>query len=166
MFTLELAKKEEVKKYYEIILEGMAFQRQQGFTQWTKEYPNKDTISDDVKNEKGYVIKQNGDIAGYMCIDFSKEPAYDNIKGEWRSDMPYAVVHRMAFDKKYRGIGLSETAFKMIDKLCLEKGIKNIRVDTHFPNLRMQHILKKNGFVNCGVIMFQGGEKLAFDKLL
>lgn len=64
MFTLELAKKEEVKKCYEIILEGMAFQRQQGFTQWTKEYPNKDTISDDVKNEKGYVIKQNGDIAG------------------------------------------------------------------------------------------------------
>ena len=64
MFTLELAKKEEVKKCYEIILEGMAFQRQQGFTQWTKDYPNKDTISDDVQNEKGYVIKQNGDIAG------------------------------------------------------------------------------------------------------
>lgn len=31
---------------------------------------------------------------------------------------------------------------------------------------RMEHILQKNGFVRRGTIIFQGGDKLAFDKLL
>lgn len=41
---------------------------------------------------------------------------------------------------------------------------KSIRVDTEFPNRRMQHTLEENGFRNCGVIVFQGGEKLAYDQ--
>lgn len=72
----------------------------------------------------------------------------------------------MAFGKKYRGTGLAATAFKLIEELCIKKNVRNIRIYTDFSNTRMQHILKKNGFVNCGVIVFQGGEKSAFDKLL
>lgn len=166
MFTLEPARMSDAAACYDIIEEGRKFQNEQGFVQWTETYPNQDTILDDIQNRKGYVIRSDGDIAGYMCIDFSGEPAYADIKGKWRSDAPYAVVHRMAFDKKYRGIGLTGTAFKLIEELCIKSGVKYIRIDTDFPNTRMQHILKKNGFINCGVIVFQGGEKLAFDKLL
>lgn len=78
-----------------------------------------------------------------MCIDFSGEPAYADIKGEWRNAAPYAVVYRMAFSKKYRGKGLTETAFKLIEELCIKSSVKYIRVDTDFPNARMQHVLKK-----------------------
>lgn len=166
MYTLELAQSEDITVCYEIIKEGRNFQKEQGFEQWTEEYPNRDTVLSDIQSKKGYVVKANHEISGYMCIDFSGEPAYEDIKGEWRSDTPYAVIHRMAFSKKYRGVGLADIAFKMIEELCIERNVRNIRVDTDFPNTRMQHILKKNGFINCGVIVFQGGEKLAFDKLL
>ncbi len=166
MYTLELARLNDIALCYEIIREGRAFQKEQGFEQWTETYPNQDTILNDIQSQKGYVIKSNGDIAGYMCIDFSGEPAYADIKGEWRSDTPYAVVHRMAFRKEYRGTGLAGIAFKLIEELCVKNDVRNIRVDTDFSNARMQHILKKNGFINCGVIVFQGSEKLAFDKLL
>lgn len=166
MYTLELARLNDIALCYEIIREGRAFQKEQGFEQWTETYPNQDTILNDIQSQKGYVIKSNGDIAGYMCIDFSGEPAYADIKGEWRRDTPYAVVHRMAFRKKYRGTGLAGIAFKLIEELCVKNDVRNIRVDTDFSNARMQHLLKKNGFINCGVIVFQGSEKLAFDKLL
>ena len=102
MYTLELARLNDIALCYEIIREGRAFQKEQGFEQWTETYPNQDTILNDIQSQKGYVIKSNGVIAGYMCIDFSGEPAYADIKGEWRSDTPYAVVHRMAFRKEYR----------------------------------------------------------------
>ena len=39
-------------------------------------------------------------------------------------------------------------------------------MDTDPSNLRMQHILEKNGFKYCGVIKYQGSERLAYDKLL
>ena len=166
MYTLELAAMKDLSICYDMIEEGRKFQREQGFEQWTESYPNCDTIREDIESRKGYVIKSDGDIAGYLCIDFSGEPAYDDIKGAWRRDTPYAVVHRMAFRQKTRGKGMAGIAFDLIEDLCSKHDVKNIRVDTDFPNKRMQHILEKKGFVNCGVIVFQGGEKLAYDKLL
>lgn len=46
------------------------------------------------------------------------------------------------------------------------KGISNFRVDTDADNQIMQHVLKKNGFVYCGVIWFDNSEKIAFEKLI
>ena len=153
MYTLELAQESDASLCYEVIEAGRAFQKEQGFEQWTSSYPNFDTIVEDIQCQKGYVIKNDGDIIGYMCIDFSGET-------------PYAVIHRMAFSQKARGKGIAGIAFDLIERFCLEQGVRNIRVDTDFPNKRMQHILEKQGFVHCGVIVFQGGEKLAYDKLL
>ena len=39
-------------------------------------------------------------------------------------------------------------------------------MDTDPSNLRMQHILEKNGMVRRGVISYQGDGKLAYDKAL
>ncbi len=166
MNVLELAQMNEIELYMDIIRECKKFQNEQGFTQWTDDYPNIDTIRSDIKNAKEYVIKIDNKIAGYICIDFDGEPAYMKIQGTWRAKKSYAVIHRMAFKKEFRDIGLADIAFGLIEKLCIRNGICYIRVDTDFLNKRMQHILKKNGFVNCGKIIFQGSEKLAFDKLL
>ena len=167
MITLEKAKMEESGVCYDIIQDGKLFQQEQGFVQWTDEYPNADTIKSDIEVQKGYVVKSDGKIAGYMCIDFDGEPAYNKIEGgKWRSDEKYAVVHRMAFDRSFRGMGLTGITFSLIEKLCKENGVGYIRIDTDFPNKRMQHILTKNGFVNCGIIVFRGSDKLAYDKIL
>lgn len=166
MYQLELARADEIELYNEIIQEGRRFQREQGFVQWTEDYPNLDTIRGDAAAGIGYVLRADGEAAGYMCIDFSGEPAYGEIEGAWGAEQPYAVVHRMAFSRKFRGIGLVDTAFALIERLCLEKGVSYIRVDTDFPNRRMQHILEKNGFTRRGTIVFQGSGKLAYDKLL
>ena len=166
MELLELAKMDEIDVCMDIFMDGKRVQNEQGFIQWTEDYPNKDTIQSDIENAKGYVLKVNHRIAGYMCIDFDGEPAYADIQGEWRSNKPYAVIHRLSFKKEFQGIGLADTAFMLIEQLCIQNGISYIRADTDFSNMRMQHVLSKNGFENCGRIFFQGSEKLAFDKLL
>ena len=152
--TLEKVQVEEIEVCNDILKQGKAFQQAQGFTQWTDEYPNRETIRADIEQGKGYALKIDGRIAGYMCVDFGGEPAYEAIDGAWGTAEPYAVVHRMAFSGEFRGMGLADRAFALI------------RVDTDFPNERMQHILKKNGFEHRGVIVFQGSGKLAYDKTL
>lgn len=166
MYLLELAQPKDVAKCYAIIKAAKEFQREQGFIQWTDDYPNESTIRNDIKTNKGYVITVDNDIAGYMCVDFSGESAYTNIEGEWNTGLPYAVIHRMAFSKQYRGKGLSSIALTLVENLCLSKKVNGIRVDTDFQNTRMQHILEKGGFSKCGVIIFQGSGKLAYDKKL
>ena len=103
------------------------------------------------------------EIIGYCCIIIGDEPAYHQIEGAWKTDNPYAVVHRMAFNKKARGGGLSKEAFHLLKKYCISCGIGAIRVDTQKENKVMQHILIREGFRYCGLIQFDGGPKLAYE---
>ena len=166
MVELTLAQPVEAEDCYKIIDFGRKFQQEQGFTQWTDDYPNYQTIKVDIRDSKGFVVKVDGALAGYMCIDFDGEPAYDDIDGAWRSSDPYAVVHRMAFAPDFCGKGLSGSTWDLIKDYCRDRGVDYIRVDTDFPNERMQHVLEKNGFVRCGVITFQGSGKIAYDQIL
>lgn len=99
MNILESAKNSDIDVCWNILADGRSFQREQGFVQWTDDYPNRDTVENDILSKKGYILKVDGTIAGYMCIDFSGEPAYESIGGSWRSEKNYAVIHRMAFRK-------------------------------------------------------------------
>lgn len=164
MYTLELATLESIAAYCTIMEDAKRFQREQGFTQWTSDYPNIHIICEDISRQKGYAFKEREAVAGYLCIDFDGEPAYDKIQGAWHSKAPYAVVHRLAFSRAFRAKGLSGTAFALVEDLCRQRGVHSVRIDTDACNARMQHILNKCGFAQCGIIVFQGSEKLAFDK--
>lgn len=163
-YTLTVARPSEYEACYEIIEMGRTFQRKQGFVQWTETYPGRDTIRADIQNKKGYVVKADGAIAGYLCLDFDGEPAYEDIAGRWGTEGPYAVVHRMAFHNAFRGMGLMGITFRLIEAECLQNGVRTLRADTDFSNERMQHILTKHGFQKRGIVLFQGSGKLAYDK--
>ena len=157
---------EEAEACYRIIEDGRAFQREQGFVQWTKSYLDLDSIRQDIRAGDGYLIRMDGENAGYVSVSFEGEPAYASIAGRWHTEEPYAVIHRMAFARRFQGTGLAGMAFDLIDALCRSKGVRNVRINTAPHNLRMQHVLEKNGFARCGMIVFQGGEKIAYDKTL
>ncbi len=140
--------------------------KEQGIDQWQEGYPDYACIESDVINGKGYFVIDDEEVMGYLCIDFSGEPAYDKLNGEWSSDEKYVVVHRMAFHESARGKKLSDITFELVEELSREKGVFNFRVDTDGDNLKMQHILKKNGFTYRGTIWFDNSEKIAFDKII
>lgn len=167
MNTLELARPKDLEICAGLMREGRAFQQEQGFVQWTPDYPNRDTVLEDIQSAKGYVLKVDGQIAGYLCVDFDGEPAYEDIRqGQWETGEPYAAVHRLALSGQFRGRGLTTAIFEQVRALCLARGVTGIRGDTDPQNLRMQHVLEKNGFRRRGVILFQGSEKLAYDLSL
>ncbi len=160
---LRKAKKYEAKPCYDCIEDARAYHSSMGFVQWHPEYPTLSTIEEDIKAGMGYVFSEENEIYGYCCIIIGDEPAYKNIDGKWKTDRPYAVVHRMAFSKNARGKGLSKLAFELIKNFCKENKIGAIRVDTQGENKVMQHILLREGFGYCGLVAFDGGPKLAYE---
>lgn len=58
---------------------------------------------------------------------------------------------------------MSKKAFALIKDFCAENGIGAIRVDTQDENKIMQNILVREGFEYCGLITFDGSEKLAYE---
>lgn len=160
---LRKAQLNDAKLCYQCIEDAREYHKSMGFEQWHPDYPTQQTILNDITQNVGYVFVRNHGIVGYCCIITDDEPAYRKIKGAWKTDRPYAVVHRMAFNKKARGGGLSKLAFDLIKEFCLSNQIGAIRVDTQNENKVMQHILDREGFQYCGLIQFDGGPKLAYE---
>ncbi len=166
MLELTLAKWEEVSQCVEILTSGRNFQREQGFVQWPDGYPGSAEVEEDIRTGKGFVVKENGVIAAYLYIGFDGDPAYPEIKGAWHLDAPYGVIHRMAIGSAFRGKGLGDAVFRLAEEYCRSKGFFTLRIDTDEANLRMRHVLQKNGFSYCGTVIQGGGDRLAFDKQL
>ena len=160
---LRLANLNEAEICYQCIEDARAYHKSLGFEQWHPDYPTKQTILDDIAQNIGYVFVKDNEIIGYCCIIIGDEPAYAKIDGAWKSEKPYAVVHRMAFSSRARGGGLSRNAFQLVKDFCRLNCIDAIRLDTQEENKVMQHILSREGFEYCGLIQFDGGPKLAYE---
>lgn len=168
MFALYPAQPSEAQGCYAIIEEGRAFQKTQGFVQWTDAYPQLEHVENDIRSGTAWALKNDeGDIAGYICIDFAGEPAYDTIHGgAWRLDEPSGVLHRMALSGRFRGCGLGGVILAECGRVCLERGVRYMRADTSPENTRMQHVFEKSGFERCGFVTLRGQDKIAYDKIL
>lgn len=160
---LRKARLHEAGICYQCIEDARVFHKSLGFEQWHSDYPTQQTILDDISQNIGYVFVNEQEIVGYCCIIIGEEPAYRKIEGAWKTDRPYAVVHRMAFLQEARGKGLSGKAIDLIKEFCSSNHIGAIRVDTQDENKVMQHILDREGFQYCGLIQFGGGPKLAYE---
>jgi len=127
--------------------------------QWIDGYPSRELILKGIEGRKQFVCVIENQIVGtfYFCVE--EEITYNQIyEGEWINNKAYGVVHRLASNGIHKGIA----AFCL--QWCFNQ-CQNIRVDTHRDNKVMQHILKKENYLPCGIIYVSNGtERLAFQK--
>lgn len=124
------AQKEDAALCYQCIEDARDYHKTLGFEQWHPDYPTQQTILDDIDCGTGFAFCEESGVIGYCCVIIGDEPAYLEIDGAWKTDRPYAVVHRMAFLREARGGGLSRKAFELIQAYCLSNQIRAIRT-TH-----------------------------------
>lgn len=159
------AKKEDIESILEVISHAKEYMKRNNSTQWNENYPNKETIINDIEKNIGYVLIVENLIRGYMVVEFSDDEIYKNIKGKWKTFGNYASIHRCAIHKELRGQGYGSELFKFAEKLALSKNIRSVRIDTAPENETMKHLFNKNGYEYCGTV-FIDGEKIAYEKLL
>lgn len=113
---------EELDVAFGIIRQGREYLKTQGLDQWQGEYPNRESVRQDLASRKGYFLTDGVEVMAYMCLDFDGEPAYREIQGAWLTGevADYLVIHRLAFDSRFRGQGLSGAVFSLAAELCRE----------------------------------------------
>ena len=148
---------------YRFIEEARAYQREQGFLQWTDKSPTLFDICKDIIEHRAYFITEDNRPFGYVCIRLDGDPIYDEITA-W-AHKPYVAVHRVAISNEARGKGASRHLFRLVRELCLAHGIHAIRIDTHKDNVIMQHILEREGFLLRGMVHYAVGERLAYESI-
>lgn len=157
---------EDICSIMSIIEQAQEYFRKNEIDQWQNNYPNIDTIKTDIDLHNCYVLLHENTIVGTVVLNFGVEKNYERIlNGAWINEGPYAVIHRIAIDHRYKGLGLSAVIIKRLEEICSEKEVHSIRVDTHYDNLPMKKFLVKNGFQYCGIIYLEDdSERIAFEK--
>lgn len=151
---------------WEILQDAIAQRKREGSAQWQNGYPNEQTVREDIASQRGYLLMEDGIPVAYAAIIFGHEPAYDKIEGQWLTDEDYAVVHRVARSSKSTSRGLAAKIFTLTEALCVEKGVRSIRLDTNFDNAPMLKLADALGYRYCGEIFFQGASRRAYEKVL
>jgi ribosomal protein S18 acetylase RimI-like enzyme len=158
----------DISPIMNIITQAQENFKAQGIDQWQNNYPNPAVIKADIDKGYSYVLLKEEKIAATAAVSFDGERTYKVIyEGQWLSEMKYAVIHRIAVDSSLKGQGLASIIIKHVEKMCLNRGVHSIKVDTHKDNISMQKLLEKNGFQYCGIILLEDkSERLAYEKLL
>ena len=130
-------------------------------------YPTAEIILADVARGESFVMIEDKSVVATAVISFAGEPTYTTIEGEWKNCNPYAVIHRLAVRNSARGKGYAKAIFDYAERLCTERGVSDIRVDTHADNRIMQRLLDGLGYSYCGVItLLSGAKRIALQKSL
>ena len=128
--------------------------------QWKDNRPSMDKVRDDISRGEYYVIEEEGKIAAVFAYVVGIEPTYLEIDGAWIDDAPYGTIHRIASNGTVKGV------FDMVMRFVEGFGV-DVRIDTHKDNKVMLHVIEKNGFQRCGIIIVDDGtERIAFQKKL
>lgn len=172
MLEIRQARIEDLNSIMDIYKRARGFMAQTGNpNQWGNSKPYREWIEHDIKIGKCYVAtekivqemlckdvhEEKEILAAVFYFDVEEDPTYKAIyEGQWLSDSPYGVVHRIASAGTVKGAG----------EFCLKWAIDqcgNLRIDTHEDNVVMQTLLKKIGFRYCGIIHLENGDpRLAY----
>lgn len=157
----------DVRQVTDLWEQARAYFREQGIDQWQDDYPNEESLKEDMAEGESYILEENGKILATAFISFRGEPDYEQIyEGDWSYKGFYGVVHRVAVDASCKGCGLGGVLIGEAIRMCRERQADSLRVDTHADNRSMQRMLEKNGFVRRGVIFLgrDGARRVAFER--
>ena len=159
--NIRKTRKEDVPVIMDLYENAKAFMRSKGnLTQWNDVYPSVEIITEDIDNGNSYVFVDNDEIVGTFAFIIGEDPTYLQIDdGSWLSDAPYGTIHQVASDGTIHGF------FSQIVAYC-QAQIPHLRIDTHADNKIMQHLIRKNGFEQCGIIyVLNHSPRIAFERI-
>lgn len=87
------AKLQDIDVIMPMIENGRKHIQTYNIPQWINGYPSKDTIAEDISENRGYVLLDNEEIIGYFVV-LDYDPCYEKIEGKWIDNSKYVAIHR------------------------------------------------------------------------
>ena len=144
--NIRLANTSDTNRIFEIYEYARAYMKAHGNpNQWGDNRPEKSLTKDDIKNQRCYVMEDEGHIFACFVFTIGFEKEYE---AKFPSNDKYGVIHRVASDGSKRGI-----VEQIVD---FAKGKVNLlRIDTHEDNKIMQKVIERQNFKRLGIIYLE-----------
>ena len=146
--NIRLANTSDTNRIFEIYEYARAYMKANGNPhQWGDDRPEKSVTKDDIKNQRCYVMEDEGHIFACFVFTIGFEKEYE---AGFPAKSEYGVIHRVASDGSKSGI-----VERIVD---FAKGKVNLlRIDTHEDNKTMQNCIERQNFKKLGIIYLEDG---------
>jgi ribosomal protein S18 acetylase RimI-like enzyme len=164
---LRQATENDLPALMELVRRVVPLMRASGNLQWDENYPNETVFQRDIDLDQLWIAEVDAGIAGVAAITMDQEPDYS--QAGWDIAEPAIVVHRLAVDPAFRGLGAAGALMKKAEEIAVERAITVLRVDTNTQNEATQRLFPKLGYQLAGEInlAFRPGLRfLCYEKRL
>ena len=141
---------EEVPAVMALVQRVVPLMREEGNLQWDAAYPNPEVFAKDVQLGQLWVAEVDGRLAGVAAITTDQEAEYSQVG--WDLGEVAIVVHRLAVDPDFRGLGVAWALMTQAETVARTRGIGVLRVDTNTHNEATQRLFPKLGYTYAGEI--------------
>ncbi|MBB5328914.1 GNAT family N-acetyltransferase [Tunturiibacter gelidoferens] len=144
------ATKDDLPPLIALVRRVVPLMRATGNLQWDNTYPNEAVFQRDIDLNQLWVAVVDGNIAGVAAVTMDQDPDYTQVG--WDIEEPAIVVHRLAVDPAFRGLGAAGALMQKAEEVAVERGITVLRVDTNTQNEATQRLFPKLGYSLAGEI--------------
>lgn len=151
----------QVDEAIEIIREVAAWGRSRGFRVWQDEWLTKEElITTDAHPENFYVGKIGINTVCAFILQWSDSEYWNNAQ---KHEAVY--LHKFCVRREFAGRNMTKLVIEAIKKLCEERGIKYIRLDTALDEKKIRKIYLNTGFKIIDIIDYPNGRSIALYEL-
>jgi ribosomal protein S18 acetylase RimI-like enzyme len=164
---IRLATEDDLPALMQLLRRVVPLMRASGNLQWDDNYPNEAVFQRDIDLSQLWVAEVDAGIAGVAAVTMDQEPDYAQVG--WDIKEPAVVVHRLAVDPAFRGLGAAGALMQKAEEVAIERAIDVLRVDTNTQNEATQRLFPKLGYLLAGEISlaFRPGLRfLCYEKRL
>jgi len=139
-----------------------------GIDQWNYDYPNEESIRQDIASENHFVIVEDGVVLGTILLDKNQDEQYKSIHWNTRNK-DVLVIHRLGVLPKAQGQGLAKKLCNFAEDYAKENGYKVIRLDAYAGNPISNGLYIKMGYQRANGYCYFRKKSIPFycyDKLI
>jgi ribosomal protein S18 acetylase RimI-like enzyme len=164
---IRLATEDDLLALMELLRRVVPLMRAAGNLQWDDSYPNEAVFQRDIDLGQLWVAQVDSRIAGVAAVTMDQE--HDYVQAGWDINESAIVVHRLAVDPAFRGLGAAGALMLKAEEIAVQRAITVLRVDTNTQNKATQRLFPKLGYQLAGEISlaFRPGLRfLCYEKRL
>lgn len=163
--SFRLAKKEDLPVLFDLYKRGIEGMQKAGIDQWDKNYPNEQTITEDVECGDLHLCICEGEIAAAFALNREVEEEYETANWE-KPEAYFIAMHRLCVSPDFQRRGIGRACMLEIERFAKENGYDAIRLDTFSKNTKALPMYESLGFREVGEAFWRKGRFIILEKNL